>query len=185
MKSAIYLVIKTVSWVVLSVTCFAQSDEKPDIEFHAPFRSSVADSPQEFRDKYFLGDWMGVRSRLASRGFRFALLSITDPFGNTSGGKQRGASDYSLVAFGLLLDTGRLMGWRGGTFHIGYAVNFGTSLSKNYVGNSFPVQLADVACRQPSLTGGLHATITPVAGADVFAANQDFAVFGQPKFAPR
>jgi porin len=94
---------------------------------------------------------MGVRSKLAPRGFRFALLSITDPFGNTTGGKQRGASDYSLVAFGLLLDTGRLMGWQGGTFHIGYAVNFGTSLSKNYVGNSFPVQLADVADAHPRL----------------------------------
>jgi hypothetical protein len=37
------------------------------------------------------------------------LLSITDPFGNVTGGLQRAASDYSLVAFGVLLDTDRLL----------------------------------------------------------------------------
>jgi porin len=134
------------------VTCLAQSDQKPDIEFHAPFRSPIADSSQDFRDKYFLGDWLGERSKLADRGIRFALLSIIDPFGNVTGGEQRGASDYNLVGFGVLLDTNRLLGWHGGTIHVGYAVNFGTSLSKNYVGNSFPVQLADVADAHPRLT---------------------------------
>ena len=92
------------------------------------------------------------RSKLADRGIRFGLLSITDPFGNVTGGKQRGASDYSLVGFGVVLDTDRLMGWHGGTIHVGYAVNFGTSLSKNYAGNGFPVQLADVADAHPRLT---------------------------------
>jgi porin len=69
-----------------------------------------------------------------------------------TGGKLQGASDYSLIGFGVLLDTDRLWGWHGGTVHVGYAVNFGTSLSKNYVGNSFPVQLADVADTHPRLT---------------------------------
>ena len=152
MKSAIHVAITTVFWVVLAVTCFAQSDEKPDIEFHAPFRTSVADSPQEFQDKYLLGDWMGLRSKLAHRGVRFALLSITDPFGNATGGQRRGASDYNLVAVGVLLDTGYIAGWHGGTFHVGFADNFGTRLSEKYVGNGFPVQLADVADAHPRLT---------------------------------
>jgi porin len=150
MSLAVHVAVATLlGLVVLAVTCRAQSNEKPDIEFHAPFRTSVAGTPQEFREKYFLADWRGVRSKLAQRGLQFASLSISDPFGNTTGGRQRGASDYSLVAFGLLLDTDRLMGWRGGTIHIGYAVNFGTSLSKNNVGNSFPVPLADA---HPRLT---------------------------------
>jgi porin len=95
---------------------------------------------------------MGARSKLAHRGLRFALLSITDPFGNTTGGRQRGASVYNLVAFGLVLDTDRLLRWQGGTIHAGYAGNFGTSLSRNYVANNFPVQLADVADAHPRLT---------------------------------
>jgi len=138
--------------VVLAVTCLAQSDQRLDIEFRAPFVTPIADSSQEFREKYLLGDWMGERPKLAHRGIRFALLSIIDPFGNVTGGKLRGASDYNLVALGVLLDTDRLLGWHGGTIHIGYAVNFGTSISRNYVANSFPVQLADVADVHPRLT---------------------------------
>ena len=40
----------------------------------------------------------------------------------------------------------------GDEIHVGFAVNFGTSLSAHYVGNSFPIQLADVAGTQPRLT---------------------------------
>jgi porin len=164
---AVRVVIVTIAWIALALTCAAQSpsaiprhgslptqrsDRRSDIEFHAPFRTSVAENSYEFRDKYFLGDWMGVRSKFANRGINFALLSITDPFGNVVGGEERGASDYSLVGFGVLVDTDRLLGWHGGTFHVGFATNFGTSLSKNYVGNSFPVQLADVADVHPRLT---------------------------------
>src|SRR5215831_20940494 len=102
MNSAVHAATATLLLVVLAVNCLAQSDQKPDIEFHAPFRTSVADSSEEFRDKYFLGDWLGERSKLAHRGIQFALLSIIDPFGNVTGGKQRGASDYNLMGFGVL-----------------------------------------------------------------------------------
>ena len=152
MKSTVHFASTTLSLLVLAVNCLAQSDQKPDIEFHAPFLTPLADNSEEFRDKYFFGDWRGERLKLAHRGIRFALLSITDPFGNVAGGKLHGASDYNLVGFGILVDSDRLLGWHGGTIHVGYAVNFGTSLSKNYVGNSFPVQLADVADAHPRLT---------------------------------
>jgi porin len=152
MNVAVHIASTTLALLIVAVNCLAQSDEKRDIEFRAPFLTALADSSQEFREKYFLGDWRGARSKLADRGIRFGLLSITDPFGNVTGGKQRGASDYSLVGFGVLLDTDRLLGWHGGTIHVGCAVNFGTSLSKNYVGNTFPVQLADVADTHPRLT---------------------------------
>src|SRR5262249_17742043 len=52
----------------------------------------------------------------------------------------------------VFLETDRLLGWPGGVFHAGLAVNFGTSISKKYIGNSFPVQLADVADPHPRLT---------------------------------
>jgi porin len=69
-----------------------------------------------------------------------------------SGGLRRGAADYSLAALGIILHTDRLLGWPGGQFHVGFAENFGTSLSREYVGNAFPIQLADVADRHPRLT---------------------------------
>jgi porin len=112
----------------------------------------MAETRDEFRNKYFFGDWAGLRTRLADRGITFGLLFITDPFGNVTGGQRRGASDYSLLGFGVVLRTDQLLGWHGGQFHVGFAVNFGTSLSNSYVGNGFPVQLADVADPHPRLT---------------------------------
>jgi porin len=129
-----------------------RSGESEDREFHSAFPPPVVDNRDEFRKKYLLGDWLGVRSKLADRGISFALLFITDPFGNVAGGRRRGASDYSLAAFGILLATDKLLGWPGGHFHIGFAENFGTQLSESYIGNGFPVQLADVADRHPRLT---------------------------------
>src|SRR5215510_6002001 len=82
MNSAVHFASTVLSLVVLAVNCLAQSDQKEDIEFHAPFRTSVADSSQEFRDKYFLGDWMGERSKLLIGAsnlpcFRLSILSET------------------------------------------------------------------------------------------------------------
>jgi hypothetical protein len=123
-----------------------------DNEFHSPLPAPLLENREAFRSQYLLGDWMGARSALAGRGIRFDMLFISDPFGNVSGGLRRGATVYNLAGFGVVLRTDRLLGWRGGQFHVGFAVNFGTSLSKNYVGNSFPVQLADVADAHPRLT---------------------------------
>ena len=126
----------------------AQLDEEQDYELHTPH----AIKPPDDFSQYLLGDWMGVRSRLAELGVSVAALFIADPFGNISGGVHRGAADYNLAGFGILLHTDQLLGWRGGQFHVGFAENFGTSLSREYVGNNFPIQLADVADPHPRLT---------------------------------
>jgi porin len=155
-----------VFWIIFATISAAQSatsisdeqttpsqrpGENPYYRFHAPFPPPVAEKSEKFHDKYLFGDWLGVRSKFASRGIKFTLLLIADPFGNVTGGQQRGASDYNLGAFDLTIATDRFR-LRGGTFHVGCAVNFGASLSRNYIGNSFPVQLADVADAHPRLT---------------------------------
>ncbi len=171
MTTEVRFAVRTIFWAVFAVTGAAQSaptpgtqdepqphapsklpGEYPDYRFHAPIPAPVAEKSEEFRDKYLFGDWLGVRSNLAGRGIKLAVLLITDPFGNPIGGRQRGASDYSLMGFDAYLATDRLLGWRGGNFHVAFAVNFGTSLSTNYVGTSFPVQLADVADAHLRLT---------------------------------
>jgi len=126
----------------------ARPEKKQDYEFHGP----GSPKPSEDFSQYLFSDWMGVRSRLADRGVTIAVLFIADPFGNVSGGVRRGAAAYNLAAFGLTLHTERLLGWPGGQFHLGFAANFGTSLSRDYVGNAFPIQLADVADPHPRLT---------------------------------
>jgi porin len=126
--------------------------EYPDHLFQEPFPRPVDQTSQDFRKNYFFGDWLGVRSELADHGIKPLVIFITDPFVNTTGGLRQGFSEYDLLGVDLFLDTGKLLGWSGGDFHVGFANNSGTSLSKNYVGNNFPIQLPDVASANPRLT---------------------------------
>jgi porin len=127
-------------------------DEYPERRFRSPFPSPLAEEKHELHDKYLLGDWLGVRSKLVNHGINLTVLFITDPFGNVRGGQRRGFADYNLVGVDLVIDTGKLFGWCGGQFHVGFADNFGNSLSRDYVGNTFPIQLADVADANIRLT---------------------------------
>jgi porin len=161
----------SVCWVVLAACATAQSEkplatqveapaqparprpgEYPEYLFGEPHPAPVVETSDDFRDKYLFGDWLGTRSQLADDGIKPQALFITDPFVNAAGGRRRGFSEYDLLALDLLLDTDKLLGWPGGQFHIGFANSSGTSLSQQYVGNSFPVQLADVASPNPRLT---------------------------------
>jgi porin len=126
--------------------------EYPDYLFRESRPAPVAETSEDFREKYLLGDWLGVRTQLADEGFKPLVLFITDPFVNAFGGRRQGFSEYDLLAVDLLVDTNKLLGWTGGDFHVGFANNSGTSLSQEYVGNNFPVQLADVASPNPRLT---------------------------------
>jgi porin len=126
--------------------------EYPDHLFHEGRPAPLAETSEEFREKYLFGDWLGARSQLAAEGIRPLVLFITDPFVNAAGGQRRGFSEFDLLALDLLLDTDKLFGWPGGSFRIGFANNSGTSLSQHFVGNTFPVQLANVADANPRLT---------------------------------
>jgi porin len=126
--------------------------EHPDYLFREPHPAPVIETSEEFREKYLFGDWLGTRSQLAAEGIKPLVLFITDPFFNASGGRRRGFSEYDLLGIDLLLDTDKLIGWPGGELRIGFANNSGTGLSQKYVGNNFPIQLADVASANPRLT---------------------------------
>jgi porin len=126
--------------------------EYPHHPFRSPFPHQTAAASDEFREKYLFGDWFGYRSELAAHGIKPSLLFIVDPFANLRGGLRRGVTNYDLLCVDVVIDTSDLLALAGGQFHVGFAVNFGTSLSRHYVGNSFPIQLADVAGAQPKLT---------------------------------
>jgi porin len=126
--------------------------EYPDYLFREPHPAPVLETNEDFGDKYLFGDWCGARSELADQGIKPLALFITDPFGNVTGGRRRGFTEYDLLALDLILETDKLLGWSGGEFRIGFANSSGTSLSQRYVGNNFPIQLADVADPNPRLT---------------------------------
>jgi porin len=116
------------------------------------FRSAFPTPADDFADRYLFGDWWGARTVLASWGIELDLLVIADPFENVTGGKRRGFADYNLVASDLHVKSDPLLGFSGGELHVGFAADLGTSLSRNFIGNNFPVQLADVADENIRLT---------------------------------
>jgi porin len=120
--------------------------------FREPHPAPVAETSEDFHEKYLFGDWLGARTQLADEGIKPLALFIIDPFVNATGGRWGGFSEYDLLGLDLLLDTDKLFHLPGGECHIGYANNSGTSLSTHYVGNNFPIQLADVASANPRLT---------------------------------
>jgi porin len=126
--------------------------EYPDHLFREPHPAPTVETSEDFGEKYLFGDWLGARTELAAEGIKPLVLFITDPFVNAAGGRRQGFSEYDLLGLDVLFDTDKLFGWRGGEFRVGFANNSGTSLSTHYVGNNFPVQLADVASANPRLT---------------------------------
>jgi porin len=171
MSSGVKLAVCTLCWAVFAQCTIAQSEstglregealerparqrpgEYPEYLFSEPHPAPTALTSENFRDKYLFGNWLGAHSQLAAEGIKPLFLFITDPFGNVTGGRRRGFSEYDLLALDLLFDTDKLFGWTGGEFHIGFANNSGTSLSRDFVGNTFPIQLADVASPNPRLT---------------------------------
>jgi porin len=128
------------------------SVEGPSHTYLSASPSPDAVSPSSLAGQYAFGSWDALRSELGRRGVVPTILLISDLFGNLHGGEQTGAAAYNLASLDFRIDTGLLMGWKGGQFDIGGAVNFGTSLSRSYIGNSFQVQLADCAGSQPRLT---------------------------------
>jgi porin len=171
MRSEVLLAVCALGWAVHAPFAIAQSEtnppaqaqpserparqrpgEYPDYLFREPHPAPVAETSEDFREKYLFGDWLGARSELAAEGIKPLVLFITDPFVNAAGGRRQGFSEYDLLGLDVIADLDKLLGWPGGEFRVGFANNSGTSLSTHYVGNNFPVQLADVASANPRLT---------------------------------
>jgi carbohydrate-selective porin OprB len=95
------------------------SVEGPSHTYLSASPSSDAVSPLSLATQYALGNWGGLRTELGRLGVVPTLILISDPFGNLHGGKQTGAATYNLVGLDFRIDTGRLIGWKGGQFDIG------------------------------------------------------------------
>jgi porin len=100
---------------------------------------------ETYPDHYLFGDWGGWRTRLEEQGIKAKLQLVSDPYGNTTGGQVTGFSTYNLLAADLFLDSQKMLGLPGGTFQLGFATSFGSQLSANVIGNTFPVQGSDAA----------------------------------------
>lgn len=89
------------------------------------------------------GNWGGLRDKLLKEyGVSFMGAYSAQPAANPWGGLDQGMSYKGDLSLSLFADMNRLMGWEGGYFLASYTYkNSGKSLSPDYIGNQFPVQL--------------------------------------------
>ncbi len=88
------------------------------------------------------GSWGGLRDDLFTDGFALTAAYFGQPAANPVGGLDQGASWRGDVGVGAFFDLQRLVDWQGGVFTASFSYKHGTdSLSPEYLGNQFPVQL--------------------------------------------
>ena len=85
--------------------------------------------------EYATGDWGGLRTTLAERGVIFNFTYTADGFGVVSGGLKRGVLYNDILDLGTDIDLEKLVGWKGGHFHVNAFYPHGENGSANYVGD--------------------------------------------------
>jgi len=79
------------------------------------------------------GDWGGVRSDLEQRGITVSGTYTAEALGNPAGGsKQRGVAS-GLLQIDVEADLEKLVGWKGGLFHVSGLQTHGRQLSANFL----------------------------------------------------
>jgi porin len=86
------------------------------------------------------GDWGGARSYLLEHGFLLSGSYVSDNAGNPSGGKARGFADSGSLGVGVDIDFEQACNLTGLEFYGSMTWRTGTSLSRDKIGNQFPVQ---------------------------------------------
>ena len=81
-----------------------------------------------------LGDWGGLRARLADYGIGFGLQEQTEVWGNLAGGVKRGAMYDGLTTANLCIDLDKAMHWQGATIYADGFQIYGRAPTPDYVG---------------------------------------------------
>jgi porin len=93
---------------------------------------------------HMLGDWGGLRTELSKRGIDFEFFYAASLPDNFAGGLQPGGLYQGGLLMTLDLDSQKLVGYEGGTFHVsGLWLSGEKPFSDNYVGDLNKVNLMD------------------------------------------
>lgn len=85
------------------------------------------------------GDCFGCRPVAETNGVVLSAQSISDLFGNTTGGAATGTTYSGLLNLGLAVDLQKAIGWEGASFKNTWLWLYGQDVSSNYVGNALTV----------------------------------------------
>lgn len=88
------------------------------------------------------GSWGGLRDRLAEHGVQLVAAYFGQFAADPAGGERQGVSWRGDLNAGLFLDLERLVNWKRGYITVSFSYrNPGNSLSADFIGNQFPVQI--------------------------------------------
>jgi porin len=105
------------------------------------FASAHANAHDLTTGPYLLGDWNGLRTRLADRGIAFDLSYGSQVAHNVSGGTGSVTRYADQWAFGTTLDLSKLWGWRGAEFQATVTDRNGRNLGADaHIGDNMLVQ---------------------------------------------
>src|SRR5438034_1825113 len=176
--------------VILGWVAVAHAEDAPP----APAGTrSLADTPVQLvlPPGHLLGDWLGARTWLEDHGVYPSVTFVTEALGNPTGGMQQGFRGASNLGLDLIVDLGKLYGPAGGSFEISFSERFGSSLSREDIGNVFTVQqvfggqtyrLVDVAYKQELFADRVELRVGRMAAGDDFLVSPFNYVFVQNGF---
>jgi len=154
---------------------------------------NLADTP--FRlllpQGHLFGDWAGARPWLEEHGVTPTVTFVMDALGNPTGGMQQGFRQASNLGVDLQFDLQKLVGLTGGSFEISFSERFGSSLSREDIGNVFTVQqvfggqtyrLVNVAYQQRLLDDRVEFRVGRIGAGDDFLVSPYNYVFVQNGF---
>jgi len=98
------------------------------------------------------GDWGGVRTKLARRGYFFDLYSTSAYQDVASGGLKTGSAFMQNTQLSINVDTGRAGLWSGGLFHVTLESRVGSSPQKTFTVGSVVPQYSGLAVPGPFFT---------------------------------
>ncbi len=107
----------------------------------------------DFKDRTQLtGDWGGVRTKLARRGYFFDLYSTSAYQDVASGGLKNGSAFMQNTQLSINVDTGRAGLWSGGLFHVTLESRVGSSPQKTFTVGSVAPQYNGLTVPGPFFT---------------------------------
>jgi porin len=180
--------------VILGWAAAAHAEDAEDFVARAPAGSrTLADTPFQLvlPQGHLFGDWAGTRTWLEERGITPTVTFVMDALGNPTGGMQQGFRQASNLNVDLRFDLQKLFGLTGSSFEISFSERFGSSLSREDIGNVFTVQqvfggqtyrLVDVAYQQQLFEDRVELRVGRIAAGDDFLVSPYNYVFVQNAF---
>jgi porin len=179
--------------VILGWAAAAHAEDTAPPPQAPPGTRTLAETPFQLvlPQGHAFGDWAGSRTWLEEHGITPTLTLVMDALGNPTGGMQQGFRQASNLALDLHFDLHKLFGLAGASFLISFSERFGSSLSREDIGNVFTVQqvfggqtyrLVDVSYQQQLFDDRVELRVGRVAAGDDFLVSPYNYVFVQNGF---